>query len=917
MIQLRLRTEYSFGSTYAPVGKVIERLKMLGCTAAGIVDESSTWGHIKWFNACKAAGIQPLLGVELAVSDEEEFLPRMWFLAKNTAGLSELYRASSRAHQQPFRTRRGRVPRLSHTDVLTMSDDIIKFAGEIVDGEFLARANALIDLSPASKILNARKTSIAEAHGLRIISTSDASFPAPEDAELFELISSASKKPTPQYILPQLDHQDIAAEIAAQCAELELPKAPMIRAEGDLEAICREGIALRKLPWSDEYEQRLKYELDLIKLKDFDAYFLVVADMVQFAKQHMLVGPSRGSAAGSLVCYLARITEVDPIPPKLFFERFIDVSRSDLPDIDLDFPDDKRQMVFEYMAEKYGKGSTAKIGTISAFRPRSSLIEVCKKLGIPPQATAAVKVAMIQRGMADSRANNCLEDTLNTTEPGRQLLAAYPQVSKAAALEGHASHTGVHAAGLLVCNDDIQNYATVDSDGIAHVEKYAAEQLGLLKIDVLGLRTLGILEDSGVPVDWYGLKFDDPKVYDIFNSGRLSCIFQFEGQALRSLSKNIKFESMVEIDAITALARPGPFGAGIVQEYLERKAGKKYESIHPLVEEKMAETCGLPLYQEQTLAIVKNIGKFGWDETSFVRKAISKRMGKEFFNKFLPKFIEGAASQDIDEAAALKVWELINSMGAWQMNKAHTYSYAVISYWTAYLKAYHPIEFAAANMRSAKDEDSAVELLREMVKEGLQYKPFDLQLSEADWSVKDGVLIGGFLALKGFGEVKAKKFVQLRNEGKLSKKQLEEIAKAPNKFLDIFPFRTKYGAMYDAPEAHNLIGKLRKIEELDGSQTGSEIFIGEIVYKNSRNANEEVNVKKRNGKLATGPLEFLDLRLRDDTSTIGVRIDRYDFEAIGREILEKVPVGAHLLVRARFVKDIRFGFIQKWKRIDA
>jgi len=331
----------------------------------------------------------------------------------------------------------------------------------------------------------------------------------------------------------------------------------------------------------------------------------------------------------------------------------------------------------------------------------------------------------------------------------------------------------------------------------------------------------------------------------------------------------------------------------------------------------MAETCGLPLYQEQTLAIVKNIGKFGWDETSFVRKAISKRMGKEFFNKFLPKFIEGAASQDIDEAAALKVWELINSMGAWQMNKAHTYSYAVISYWTAYLKAYHPIEFAAANMRSAKDEDSAVELLREMVKEGLQYKPFDLQLSEADWSVKDGVLIGGFLALKGFGEVKAKKFVQLRNEGKLSKKQLEEIAKAPNKFLDIFPFRTKYGAMYDAPEAHNLIGKLRKIEELDGSQTGSEIFIGEIVYKNSRNANEEVNVKKRNGKLATGPLEFLDLRLRDDTSTIGVRIDRYDFEAIGREILEKVPVGAHLLVRARFVKDIRFGFIQKWKRIDA
>jgi hypothetical protein len=232
------------------------------------------------------------------------------------------------------------------------------------------------------------------------------------------------------------------------------------------------------------------------------------------------------------------------------------------------------------------------------------------------------------------------------------------------------------------------------------------------------------------------------------------------------------------------------------------------------------------------------------------------------------------------------------------------------------LKAHHPLEFAAANLRNAKDEDSAVELLREMVREGISYMPFDLISSRENWAVVEGVLVGGFLNLKGFGEVKARKFVELRDAGKLTQKHLDEINKAENIFSDLFPMRTRYGAMYANPEEHNVIGPLRTIAELDGSQNGSEVFIGEVVYKNSRNANEEVNVKKRGGKKETGPLDFLDLRLRDDTGTIGARIDRFKFERMGRELLESVPVGAHLLVRAGFKRGIRFGFIQRWKRLD-
>ena len=918
MIQLKLRTEYTFGQTFAPINKVIERLKAIGCTAAAMVDVNSTWGHVAWFKACTAAGIQPILGVEVCVTDDDT-THRMWFLAKNKTGLAELYRATSKSHGQTIATRSGSIPRLYRKDVLAMSDNILKFAGDLVDGEFLAEVGVFIDLNPASRILNVKKKALAEKYGLQLVSTSDNAYPAPEDKETFELISKGALKQTPQHILDQLDHQDLAQAIADSCAGLELPVAPMVRAEGSLEQICREGIKFRKMEdrWTKEYEDRLQYELELIRSKDFESYFIIVADMVHYAKQHMLVGPSRGSAAGSLVCYVSRITEIDPLPPKLYFERFIDVSRTDLPDIDLDFPDNKRHMVFEYMAEKYGVNNVGHIGTISQFKPKSALIQVCKALNIPPAATAAVKVAMIERSSADSRANNCLQDTLETTAPGQEFIAAYPQARAAASIEGHASHTGVHAAGLLVCNDEITNYATVDANGIAHVEKGAAETLGLLKIDVLGLRTLGVLEDSGVPIDWYNLPFDDQPTYDIFNNQRLCGIFQFEGNALRAISNDVKFKSITEIDAVTALARPGPFAGGVTQKYIERMNGQHYSPIHPLVEAHMAETFGLPVYQEQTLAIVREIGKFDWKETSTIRKAMSKRMGKEFFDTYWEKFKKGAASQGIGEKEARDTWETINAMGAWQMNKAHTFSYAVISYWTAYLKAHFPLEFAASSLRNAKDEDSAVELLREMVREGIEYVAFDINKSVLNWSVQDGKLYGGFVALKGIGESKAAKLIAARDAGKLTDKQREDIAKAENLFADIFPFQTKYASMYSDPAASGVAGDVLHISEIENVPHQEErVFIGELIHKNMRNQNEEILVKKRGGKMENRALEFIDVRLKDDTGTIGGRIGRWDYLKIGKELMDTVPIGAHLLIRAKFFNGIRYAFITKWKRLD-
>lgn len=1150
-VQLRVRTEFSFGRTFCKLQKAVDTLKEMGVTAAAVVD-NNTWGHVPWFEACTKAGIQPMLGVECIVNDDED-RTTMWFIAATTQGLSELYRAISNAHRQPVSGRSGKAPRLYRSDVEAMSDQIIKFAGDITDGEWLKSIGAFVDLNPASRLLNATKKKTAERWGLECVRTGDNAYAVPSDLPLLQIVAGGAEKTTPQHLIP-IEPDPVHDRIVEMTKGLQLPKAPMVRTPGDLEALCREGIGKRGWTaesWPADYEERLKYELDLIRSKDFDSYFLVVADMCRYAKANMLVGPSRGSAAGSLVCYLAGITEIDPMPPKLYFERFIDVTRTDLPDIDLDFPGIKRHMVFEYMAEKYGAANTAHIGTVGRFKPKSALIEVCKALNIPPAATAAVKMNIIERGIADSRASNCLEDTFKETDAGRQFAAMYPQALVAGEIEGHSSHTGVHAAGLLVCNEPITNFCVVDAEGIAHVEKGPAEKLGLLKIDVLGLRTLDVLEDCGVPIDWYALKPDDPAVFEVFNKQQFCGIFQFEGNAMRSLSTRIHFDTIKEIDAVTALARPGPFSSGVTEKYIKRHNGEKWEPVHPQVDALMQDAYGLPLYQEHTLAIVREIGKFGWNETSFVRKAISKRQGQEFFQKFFPPFLEGALSQGIPEAAARATWESINAMGAWQMNKctaegtlvritanntglpiwcpieklyekyvenpsswirqrksmprllslfpdgrgrpqvakaiykngkkpcvrlvfddgtstrctadhkfivngewlpcgeasagdeftalqrgnsikptggiphiksgrtvavrdfkisrkgcgcddcgsfkklevhhndlnhghdrpydlawvcsschklrhksvdnwgvpfefgheqtrkrlvsiedagelmtydiempeehnyvidggivthnSHTYSYAMISYWTAYLKRHHPLEFAAATLRNAKDDESALELLREMSREGIEMVPFDLQHSQVNWSVHNGKLLGGFLNLHGFGAVNSAKIVAARDAGTLTPKQLEKIEKAENKFSDIFPFHNRYRDIYDNPGKHNINGEVWDICRFDGTQRGSHVFLGEIIYKNHRDANESVNVAKRGGKILTGPTAFLDLRVRDDTGMIGVRFGRFDYERLGRYFAEKVPVGAHVMIRGDFIKDIRFSFVQNAK----
>jgi len=567
-IQLKVKTEYSFGKTYAPISRLVEVLKEQGTTAAAIVDNSS-WGHFYWERACREAGIKPMFGMELVVDDSDTTTRKMWFIARNREGLTELYAAATKAHTQPGAWN---LPRLYVSDVEAMSVNILVFSGDYYEEDIIDRTRALLDVNPSSKLLRSRKERLAKKYDERLIPTCDNAYAHPDDRVSFQLISGRGHKPTIQHLIP-IVNKDVQ-EVADLVEPFNLKIAPDLESDDeDLWRVCRNGAHSRKVMWDDVYEARLKRELGLIYDKNFQAYFMIVADMVNYAKQHMLVGPSRGSAAGSLVCYLTGITEVDPIKHNLFFERFIDENRSDMPDIDLDFPDNKRHLVHEYMRDKYGSARVAQLGTVIKYKPKSALIQACKRLNISPLATWAVKDAMIERSSADSRVTDCLLDTLDNTVPGQTFIKQYPEAKLACNIEGHSSHTGKHAAGLIVAPTPMCEYAVVDETGVAHLDKTAAESLNLLKIDILGLRTLTILEDVEADIDWYNLPLDDEKTYQVFNDQKLCGIFQFEGISMRSQAAQMHFNSIREVDAITALARPGPFSSGVTEKFLARHGG--------------------------------------------------------------------------------------------------------------------------------------------------------------------------------------------------------------------------------------------------------------------------------------------------------------------------------------------------------
>lgn len=911
--QLRTRSEYSFRTAYGPVKTIAAALAAMECPAAGLVDTSGTWGHVDWEKNLLEAGVEPLFGSEFVMADKATHgAPRYWAIAED---LVHFYRFSSRPPEDAA--------------ALATRQGVVVFAGAaLTDPDTFD----YIDINPRSKRRTRQAMALHKATGKPMVVTSDNDYPAPADRLRF-LAWDDSQKMTPQHILTEeeLRHElrwmptamlnkaiKNTHEVAERCTGQRTRQAPIISVDGDLEKMVRKGVARRVNAghikrWTPEHQARMDRELKLITEKEYDSYFIVVADMVMWAKERMLVGPARGSSAGSLVCYCLGITEVDPLEHDLIFERFIDLNRDDLPDIDIDFNDQKRFEVMDYLAEKYGRDNVARIGSINRLKPRSVIAHVGKKLGIPHGAAFGVTNVLIEYSSGDSRYGKGLEDTLNNTQPGKDFMAAYPEAALMGELEEHASHTGQHAAGVIVSNEPVTDYCTV-RDGIAQVDKKGAEALNLLKIDILGLRTLGVLEDTGVlePQEFYDLPLDDPKVFAVLNRHQYSGIFQFEGAAQRRVAAQLDVTEFMHIDHLTALARPGPLGGGAANTYLNRHAGREPVTYtHPSMAEYLSDTQGVVLYQEQVMRIVRELGKFSWEETSTIRKAMSGRKGKEFFDRRGEIFMKGAETVGMSPEEGAAVWESICNFGAWGMNKSHTVSYAVISYWCAWMKAYHPIKYAAACLRHAKDEEQALEILREMVSEGVPYTPFDPLLSEENWAAKDDQLVGGFTNLHGIGPVKAAAYIAKRNASGLEEKDLEKLAKHKPKHLDLAEGRTKWGWLYDDPSKHRVRGRIKLFGDLEDFEDAC--VICKLVRRERRDENETVRAAKRGYDLE-GQTLFLDMFVVDDSITkpIVMRIKRDKWHTVAEPIADRAVNGQDwFLVRGKWLAQFSMMIVKR------
>ena len=937
MLNLRVRTEYCFRKAYGPLNKVIEAT---GGDTIGISD-SGTWGHVAFNNACKKAGKKPLFGVEIPIVEDATDRSRqptneMSFIAKNNEGLKELYQLVTKSTDKDHFYYH---PRLSYEHLFDISDNIIMLTGTHPILGLLPltnKANMYFELNPMTTKNNFKW---AQEKGFEFVATSDNYYPTTKDKKAYEVLVGRNRqdRTAPMHILNEWEWADnlpwapesaIANtyKIAEQC-NVSLPTAQMISFHSDktLQQLCEEGAPPRNIDLKDPvYKARLKRELDMIASKNFEDYFYVIADMINYAKQHMLVGPARGSSAGSLVCYLIGITDIDPIEHDLLFERFIDITREDLPDIDIDFQDDRREMVFDYIKDKYGYEKVAHLGTVSRYKAKSTIAEVAKELGIPAWEVNDLKGAIIERSSGDSRAAFCILDTFEELDVGRMVLGKYPQMRVAADMENHARHNGVHAAGIIITEEPVSLYCSVSGQtGAAQIDKKDAEDLNLLKIDALGLRTLSVLQDVLDQVGWsrdklINFPLEDEGAFKILNDEKYAGIFQFEGYALQSLTRQMKVHNFEDIASITALARPGPLNSGGTTQYIKRRTGEKpTEYLHPMTEDITKVTYGVVVYQEQVMTIARDVGKLSWEDVSQLRKAMSKSYGEEFFDRYWQRFKVGAEENDIEEDEALKIWKNINTMGSWAFNRSHAIAYGMVSYWCCVLKSRFPLEFAAACLRNVKDDEQGVRLLREVAREGLGYKPYDKFKSGMNWSVQNGELIGGLIGIKGIGPKMAEDIVNRREmKQPLTPRQENLLNNGETPYDDIFECERRFGHIKADPAAHIIKTPIIDIQDLEADNPGTFVFFGKLKEKNLRDMNETVNLAKRGGRRVDSHNLWLNMTFEDDTGPIISTIDRFKYPKLGKPIVEDGRIGDWYLIKGYLKQGFRKIYVEKWRKLS-
>ncbi len=535
----------------------------------------------------------------------------------------------------------------------------------------------------------------------------------------------------------------------------------------------------------ENYKKQLDMEMALIISKDFVSYFLMVSDIVRWAKDNGIsVGPGRGSSAASLVCWLLRITEPDPLDfPLTDFSRFIDPTREDLPDIDVDFQDDRRHEVRAYAEGKYGKAHVGNIGTFTKYKGKNALTDVQRvwKASVPKHEIERLKGMIVERSGGDSRADAALMDTSEMFDGAAEIYSKYTkEIGIAVQLEGNYRSMSTHSAGLVISTEPVTDICAqytreVKGRSIAavSVDKYDAEYLGLMKMDLLGLTTMGMLsialDFAGMKLeDLYKLPLNDRATLDAFYRNDVIGVFQFEGRATRLVGRDLKPEDFLELIDVNALSRPGPLFSGTTADYIKVKHGEaEPRKVHPVIDAISAPTKGEIIYQEQILHALAQFGDMPVNRVHHIRRIISKKLGEAAFNSSFDEFAKGAerlhgASRELSEL----VWSRVVTSASYAFVYSHSLAYTMIGYWCMWMKVHRPTAFYAAQLQKIAEEKWP-KLIRDAELHGIKVQGVDLEHSGRTWTPVPGEMriVAGFLQLKGVGPALCDKIIEERERG--------------------------------------------------------------------------------------------------------------------------------------------------------
>ena len=578
---------------------------------------------------------------------------------------------------------------------------------------------------------------------------------------------------------------------------LQLPEFPVPEGydiAGYFEKVSRDGLEMRMgelrrlqdagrlLHPLEDYRRRLDEEIKIIRQMGYPGYFLIVWDFIRYARGAGIpVGPGRGSAAGSLVAYCLRITDIDPLEYNLLFERFLNPERVSMPDIDIDFCFRKRERVIDYVTEKYGRPNVAQIITFGTMAARAAIRDVGRVLEVPYAEVDRIaklvpaqpgKEITIDKAMAEVPQ---LKEAYDNEERIKEMLDV------ARRLEGLTRHASTHAAGVVIAPQPIVEFAPLykgakDGDEITtQWAKDEIEECGLLKMDFLGLKTLTLIDDALVSIeatestrpDLERLSLDDPAVYDLFSRARTSGVFQFESEGMKDILRRLKPEKFEDLIALNALYRPGPIGGGLIDDFIKRRHGKvKVRYPHPMLKDILEETYGVIVYQEQVMQIASLMGGYSLGEADILRRAMGKKKA-EVMEAEKQRFVERAKGKGIKTTVATKVFELMAFFAGYGFNKSHSAAYALVAYHTAWLKAHYPVHFMAALLTNDKgNTDKLVKYINECREMDIEVLPPDVTSSGVDFTVEGPRVRFGLSAIKNVGEGAIRSVIEARGEGK-------------------------------------------------------------------------------------------------------------------------------------------------------